>query len=85
MTPISARSRSPTRVEVSILSISARLVGSQHGRLAALDHMLRATDSMRWLGRQHAPGDQPIEQHPDASQVLLDRRLLSKSWPSASM
>jgi hypothetical protein len=28
------------------------------------------------IGRDAAAGDEPVEQHPDRSQVLLDRRLL---------
>jgi hypothetical protein len=30
---------------------------------------------MRWVGGDDLAGDQPVEQHADGSQMLLDRRL----------
>ena len=54
----------------------ARLVGVQHRGLAALDHVLRAANGMRRVGGDDLAGDQPVEQHADRRQVLLDRRLL---------
>ena len=56
MTPISARSRRPTRVEVSMLSSSSRAWSAvSTGVLPRLDDMLRAADGMRRVGGD-APG-----------------------------
>jgi len=54
----------------------ARLFGVQHRGLAGLDHMLRAADRMGGVGGHDLAGDQPVEQHADGCQVLLDRRFL---------
>src|ERR1017187_338772 len=35
--------------------------------------MARPPDGMRRIGRDHLPRYQPIEQHPDTGEVLLDR------------
>jgi hypothetical protein len=43
-------------------------------RLAALDHVLRPAHSMRRVDREDLADDQPIEQHPDRGQVLLNCR-----------
>ena len=53
----------------------ARLIGVQHRGFAGLDHMLRAANRMRRIGGDDLAGDQPVEQHADRGQVLLDRRL----------
>ena len=37
--------------------------------------MLRAAHRMRRVGREHLADDQPVEQHADGGEVLLDRRL----------
>ena len=37
--------------------------------------MLRAADGVSGIGGDNLAGDQPVEQHADGSQVLLDRRL----------
>ena len=58
-----------------MLSSSSRLIGVQHRGLAGLDDMLRATHGMRRVGGDDLAGDQPVEQHADRGQVLLDRRL----------
>ena len=48
------------------------LLGREHGSLALADAVLRSSDSMRGVGLQDVTGDQPVEQHPDCGQVLLD-------------
>jgi hypothetical protein len=53
-----------------------RLIGVQHRGLAGFHHMLGATDGMRRIGRDDLAGNQPVEQHADGSQVLLDRWFL---------
>ena len=85
ITLISARSRRPTTVEiVDAVEQLARLLGIQHRGLAGLDDVLRAADRMRRIGGDDLAGDQPVEQHADRGEVLLDRRLL-ESLPSASI
>ena len=54
----------------------ARLFGIQHRGLAGLDDVLRAADRMRRIGGDDLADDQPVEQHADGGEVLLDRRLL---------
>ena len=77
MTLISARSRSPTTVDdVDAVQQLARLFGVQHRGLAGLDDVLRAADRVGRVGGDDLAGDQPVEQHADGGQVLLDRRLL---------
>ena len=53
---------------------SARLVLAQDRRLAALDDVLGAAHRMRRVDRQHLADDEPVEQHADRRQVLLDGR-----------
>ena len=57
-------------------SSCARLFAGQHRGLAGLDDVLGAAHRMRRIGRDDLAGDQPVEQHADGGQVLLDRRLL---------
>ena len=54
----------------------ARLFGIQHRGLAGLDDVLRSAHRMRRVGGDDLAGDQPVEQHADGGEVLLDRRLL---------
>jgi hypothetical protein len=54
----------------------ARLVGGEHRRLATLHDVLRPADGVRRVGCEHAAADEPVEQHSDCCQVLLNRRLL---------
>jgi hypothetical protein len=76
MTPITARSLKPTRVEVSILSRSAwAWAGGQHGRLAAFDDMLWPARRMGGICRQRATSHLSVEAHADRGQMLFDRWL----------
>jgi hypothetical protein len=43
---------------------------------ARLDDVLRAADRVGRIGGDDLAGDQPVEQHADSGEVLLDRRLL---------
>lgn len=52
----------------------AHFVAREHGRFAAFDGMLGAADGMRRVGREHLAGDQPVEEHADRGEVLLDGR-----------
>ena len=54
----------------------ARLFAGQHRGLAGLDDVLGAAHRMGRIGRDDLAGDQPVEQHADRGEVLLDRRLL---------
>ena len=51
-----------------------RLVGGKDRGLAALDDVLRPADGARRVHRKNLADDEPVEQHPDCGQVLLDRR-----------
>ena len=73
ITEISARSRKPTTVEISMLP---RLFAREHRGLAGFDDVLRTAHRMRRIGRDDLASHQPVEQHADGGQVLLDRRLL---------
>ncbi len=53
----------------------SHLVGRQHGGLALLHAVLRAAHGVRRIERNNLTGDEPIEEHPDRRQVLLDSRL----------
>ena len=53
----------------------SRLFGIQHRGLAGSDNMLRTADRVGRVGSDDLAGDQPVEQHADRGQVLLDRRL----------
>ena len=54
----------------------ARLGRRQHRRLAAFDHVLRAAHGVGGVDGEDLADDQPVEQHADGGQVLLDGRLL---------
>jgi hypothetical protein len=63
---------------MSMLSIQdAGLVGGEHGRLAAFDDVLGAAHRGGGIAGEDAAGDEPIEQHADGGEVLLDGRLRS--------
>jgi hypothetical protein len=62
--------------DIDAVEQRARLVGLQHRRLARLDHMLRTAHRMGRIGGDDLTGHQPIEQHPNARQMLFDRRFL---------
>ena len=62
---------------MSMLSSSLRACSPvQHRGLAGLDHVLRPAHRVRRVGGDDLAGDQPVEQHADGGQVLLDGRLL---------
>lgn len=61
---------------VDAVQEGARLVTGEHGGLAALHHVLRPAYRVGGVGRENATGHEPIEQHPERSQVLLHGRLL---------
>ena len=54
----------------------AGLFAGQHRGLAGLDDVLGAAHRMGRIGGDDLAGDQPVEQHADGGEVLLDRRLL---------
>jgi hypothetical protein len=75
MTAISARSFKPTSVDTSMLSRSSRVCfGRQHRGFAALDDMLVPAHGMGRVRGEELADHQPVEQHADRGQVLLDRR-----------
>ena len=57
-------------------SSCAGLFAGEHRGLAGLDDVLRAAHRMGRIGGDDLAGDQPVEQHADGGQVLLDGRLL---------
>jgi hypothetical protein len=75
MTPITARSLKPTRVEVDTLKKCVGLAGGQHGRLAAFDDMLWPARRMGGICRQRATSHLSVEAHADRGQMLFDRWL----------
>ena len=54
----------------------AGFVRREHRRLAAFDGVLRSAHRMSGIDRDHLADDEPVEQHADRSEVLLDGRLL---------
>ena len=54
----------------------ARLRRRQHRRLAALDDVLRPAHRVGGIDREDLADDEPVEQHADRGEVLLDGRLL---------
>jgi hypothetical protein len=46
----------------------------EHRRLAGFDHVLRPAHRRGRVGRHDLAGHQPVEQHTDRSELLLDRR-----------
>ena len=78
---MSARSRRPDenwKPEVILkfdgIEESAGLVGCEDGRFAALDDVLRPADGACRVNFDNVADDEPVEEHPDGGQVLLDRR-----------
>ena len=51
-----------------------RLRGGEHRGLAGLDHMLRAAHRARGIEGQDLADDEPVEEHPQRGEVLLDAR-----------
>jgi hypothetical protein len=47
----------------------------QHRRLAFPDRVFRSPDRRRRVRGHDLAHDQPVKEHPDRRQVLLDRRL----------
>jgi hypothetical protein len=91
ITEIKTRSRRPTRsgtspvVPVRQLDCASdrnageegmRFVNRQHRGLAAPDHMLGPAHRGGGIDGDDMAGEQPVEQHGDSRQVLLDCRLL---------
>ena len=74
MSPISARSRRPAGVDVSMLSSSARFGGIEHRRLPAGDDVARPAYRAGRVDRHDLAGDEPIEQMADRGEPLLDAR-----------
>ena len=54
----------------------AGLFAGEHRGLAGFDDVLRTAHRVRRIGRDNLADDEPIEQHADGGEVLLDRRLL---------
>ncbi len=62
------------RAGVDGVEQGARLVAGEHRCLAALDHVFRAAHRVRRVHLEDVAGHQPVEQHPQRRQMLLDRR-----------
>jgi hypothetical protein len=61
--PISARSRNPECVVMSMLSIKrARFLRCKHRRLAGFHDVRRSAHRSGWVRRHHLAGHQPVEQ-----------------------
>ena len=74
MRAMRARSRSPTTWLVSMALRSVpHLVLDEHGRLAGLDDVLRAPDRCGGVHGHDLADDEPIEEHPQSGEGLLDR------------
>ena len=54
----------------------ARLIWREDRRLASFDGVLGPTDRMGGIDSDHLADDEPVEQHADRGEVLLDGRLL---------
>ena len=50
-----------------------RLLGGKDGSLPLLHDMPRASDCVRWIGREHLVDHEPVEEHPQGGKLLLDR------------
>ncbi len=75
MSPIRARSRRPTTVDVSMLSSSARPFGRiEHRRLPGRHDVPGPAYRPGRVDRHDLAGDQPVEQVTDRSEPLLDAR-----------
>src|SRR6266851_672310 len=76
MVPISARSRRPTKVLLSIESSSSRASSAEStGVLPRFTTYLGPTHRGRRIDFQNSPGGQIVEQLPDGRQMLFDGRL----------
>ena len=74
-TEINARSRSRTRSPPPMASRSWRAASAlRTGVFPFLDDVRGAAHGGRWVDLQHVPQNQPVEQHPQRGQVLLDPR-----------
>ena len=72
---ISARSRRPTTVEVSMLASSCLgFVAVEHRGLALFHDVLRAAHGGGRVLADHLADDEEVEQHADRREVLLHRR-----------
>jgi hypothetical protein len=60
---------------VDALDQDAGLVGGEHRGLAALDDVLGSAHRGGGIAGEDGAGDEPIEQHADRGEVLLDGRL----------
>jgi hypothetical protein len=60
--------------DIDVVEKLAGLLGSQHRGLAALHDMLGPTHGMGRVGGENLADYQPVEQHADCRQVLLDAR-----------
>ena len=73
--PISALSRRPTTVVVSMLSSSCRAsVAASTGVLPPAHHVFGAAHGGGGIDREHLADHQPVEQHAHRRQPLLDAR-----------
>src|SRR5215813_7901019 len=73
MTPIRARSRSPTTVSVSIERNSSPAASAVSlGVLPLAELLARCLHGQRRVVLEHTAGDQAIEQHADSGHVLLE-------------
>src|SRR3954466_12191349 len=60
---------------MSMLSMSRRACSAVHRGLATLHDMLWSAHGVRRVSGKDLNDDQPVEQHPDRRQMLLDSRL----------
>src|SRR5713226_6207444 len=77
MVPISARSRGPIKVLLSIESRSCRASAADSTGVLPRFTTLRPAHRGRWIEFQNSAGGQVVEQLPDGRQVLFDGRLRS--------
>ena len=76
LSPISARSRRPACVAISMLSSSARFRWIEHRRLASCHNVTRAAHRAGRVDRHDLAGDEPIEKMADRGEPLLGRSAL---------
>ena len=64
-----------TRADRDAVEKGAGLLGGEHRRLALRDDVLGAANRVGRVDVDDLAGDQPVEEHADGGELLLDRRL----------
>ena len=72
-------------VILMLVSSRAGLLFVEHPRLAALDDVLGPAHRMRRVDREDLADDEPVEQHADRSQMLLDGRPCRGALPDGAI